>query len=109
MERLGLGSIKALKGERKGKARSFFSSPERLLGRAQGLMWGGKLGCVSMTTTQAQGQFHHLETKQDMIGYLPGSSGSPKHEPVCICVCACLEARVHGGMGDGEQNNPERN
>ena len=28
-------------------------------------MWGGKLGCISMATTQAQGQFHHLETKQE--------------------------------------------
>lgn len=89
----GLGSIRALAaeappciGEMEGRARSFFSSPVRFPGRTQGPVWGGKLGCISMTTTQAQGQFHHLETKQDTDRrreYLLGSLESPKGEPVC--------------------------
>lgn len=61
-------------------------------------MWGGKLGCISMTTTQAQGQFHHLETKQDTDRrreYLWGSLESPKDEPVCtggMQICGGLSA-----------------
>lgn len=71
-------------------------------------MWGGKLGCVSMTTIQAQGQFHHLETKPNMKGVTARkfsfSLSVGLFVPVCLRVSIC-----DGGAGGGrKQKNPER-
>lgn len=59
-----------------------------------------------MTTTQAQGQFHHLETKQDAIGERGGSLVS--HTGACM-EAADAGARVgldalSRGLGQGLRN-----
>lgn len=73
-------------------------------------MWGGKLGCVSMATTQAQGQFHHLETKQDAdrgsicqeVWILLSMSlfvlGACLFEGMYVCASAGGEQREEGGQ-----------
>lgn len=75
-----------------------------------------------MTTTQAQGQFHHLETKQDadrgsihqevwiLLSMSPFVRARAR---VCVCVSVCAgkgegEQKIQEGTGDKNQCQPSK-
>lgn len=62
-----------------------------------------------MTTTQAQGQFHHLETKQDTDeGSICWEVWSLLRVSLFVRGDASFWPSVRSGMGEGEEENGER-